>query len=59
MNVGGCWVFGRPDDVFIENDVLYRRIWETEQVIIHIPIITKEQFMLCYNTWVKGDKDNE
>ena len=52
-------ITGKEIDYCIDNNVLYKRVKETEQVIIHIPIITKEQFMLCYNTWVKGDKDNE
>ena len=57
MNVGGCWVFGKPDEIFIENDVLYRRIYETEQVYDDEIVMTRDEFMLCYNAWVKGDSD--
>jgi hypothetical protein len=55
MNVGGCWVFGRPDDIFIENDILYRRIYETEQTYRDERIMTKEEFLLCMKEWYKNE----
>lgn len=55
MNVGGCWVFGRPDDIYIENDVLYRRIYETEQTYHDERIMTKEEFLLCMKEWYNNE----
>lgn len=51
MNIGGHWLFGRPDEIFIENDVLYRRIYETEQTYHDERVITKEEFLLCMERW--------
>lgn len=55
MNAGGYWVFGRPDDVFIKNDILYRRIYETEQIYHDERIMTKEEFLLCMKEWYKNE----
>lgn len=41
MNIDGRWLFGRPDETYIENDILYRRIYETEQTYHDERIITK------------------
>lgn len=51
MNVGG-----RPDEVFIENDVLYRRIYETEQTYHDERIMTKEEFLLCMERWYNNNE---
>ena len=55
MNIGGNWLFGKPDEIFIKNNSLYRRIYETEQVYRDEKIITKEEFLLCMERWC----DNE
>ena len=57
MNVGGRWLFGRPNEIFIEGNKLIRRIYETEQVYNDEIVLTRDEFMLCYNEWVKGDKN--
>lgn len=51
MNIGGHWL----DDIFIENDVLYRRIWETEQTYHDERVITKEEFLLCMERWCNNE----
>lgn len=56
MNAGGCWIFGRPDEIFIENDVLYRRIYETEQTYHDERIMTKEEFLLCMERWYNNNE---
>ena len=55
MNAGGHWLFGRPDEIFIENDVLYRRIYETEQTYHDERVITKEEFLLCVERWCNNE----
>ena len=52
MNAGGQYLFGKPDETFIENDTLYRRIWETEQTYHDEIVITKEEFKMCYMAWL-------
>lgn len=53
MPVGRIYLFGKSDNIFIEDDVLYRRIWETEQTYHDEKIMTKNEFIICYNTWIK------
>lgn len=47
----------RPDYLWIdeENNILYRRVFETEQVYKDIKIMSKDEFTLCYDLWIKGD----
>lgn len=47
---------GKPDDMFIKDDTLYRRIWETEQTYHDEKIITKNEFMLCMYEWLSWRK---
>lgn len=48
-------------DSKIENDVLIRKTVVDKcgymMAIKGERVITKEEFLLCYNTWVKGDKE--
>ena len=55
MNIGGHWLFGRPDDIFIKNDILYRRIYETEHTYHDEKIMTKEEFLLCMKEWYNNE----
>lgn len=57
MNTGGRWLFGRPNDIIIKDDTLYRRIWETEQVCRDEKIMTKDEFLMCMKEWYKGDNN--
>ena len=62
MNTGGCWLFGRPDEIFIRDDVLYRRIYETDQVYHEVyhdeRVMTKKEFLLCIEEWYNNkEKD--
>lgn len=54
MYIGGTWLFGKPD-VFIQDDVLYRRVYETEQVYRNEKIITKEEFIKCFDEWIRKE----
>ena len=61
MNAGGSrWLFGRPDEIHIENDTLfvYQYDVEDDNSVHRFPVITKEEFILCYNTWIKGENNN-
>ncbi len=55
MNTGGIWLFGRPNEILIEGNKLIRREYETEQVYTDNVILTRDEFLLCYNTWIKGE----
>lgn len=55
MNIGGRWLFGRPDEIYIENDILWRRVYETEQTYHIEMVITKKEFELCMKEW--GNKN--
>ena len=57
MNTGGIWLFGKPDEIFIQDDVLYRRVYETEQVYRDERIMTKDEFLMCMKEWYKGDNN--
>lgn len=53
MNAGSIYLFGRPDEYKIENDTLYRIEYINDTVAKEIPIITKEEFIMCYEQWIK------
>ena len=57
MNTGEMWLFGKPNEILIEGNKLIRRVYETEQVYTDKIILTRDEFMLCYNEWIKGDKN--
>ena len=57
MNLRGGWLFGRPNEIFIDGNKLIRRIYETEQVYDDEIVLTKDEFLLCYNAWVKGENN--
>lgn len=49
------WLFGKPNEILIEGNKLIRREYETEQVYTDNVILTRDEFLLCYNTWIKGE----
>ena len=50
MNMGK-----RCDEIYIENDILWRKVYETEQTYHTEMVISKEEFLLCMKEW--GDKN--
>ena len=44
------------DAIIIQNNALYKRVLVQINPTIYKLIITKEQFIACYNEWVKEVK---
>jgi hypothetical protein len=57
MNAGGKYLFGRPSEWEIEDDVLYRYDFISDTEAKKIPIISKNEFMMCYESWVKAESE--
>ena len=59
MNTGDKYLFGRPSELKIEDDVLYRYEFIDDTVAKKIPIIRKNEFMMCYESWVKAESEDK
>lgn len=57
MSTGSKYLFGRPDEYEIENDILYRYEDINDTTCKKTPIITKTEFLTCYEAWVKAESE--
>lgn len=59
MNIGGIYLFGKPNEIFIKYDTLYRRIWETKQTYHDEKVITKNELLLCMERWCNNERPSD
>lgn len=57
MNTGSTYLFGKPDEYKIKNDILYRYEYINDTTCKETPIITKTEFLACYEAWVKAENE--
>ena len=57
MSTGSKYLFGRLVEYQIKNDTLYRCEYIDDTICKEIPIITKPEFLMCYEAWVKAESE--
>ena len=57
MNTNSEYSLGIPIECEIKDDILYRHEYFTNDIVKRIPVISKEEFLICYKTWVNAESE--